>query len=66
MEKQIPKVIYRCRRCGKEFETDGIIGLIGNDKVNDIEVPTNSVWKYHQCDDGVFGIGDLIAGYIKP
>ena len=64
MDKQVAKIIYRCRRCGQEFGKDGV--YISEDfKVNGVEVLTGSIYAYHQCEDGVFGVGDLIAGYIR-
>ena len=64
MDKQVAKIIYRGRRCGLEFEKDGV--YISEDfKVNGVEVLTGSIYAYHQCEDGVFGVGDLIAGYIR-
>lgn len=60
MEKSNPVVIYRCRRCGKEFEKEGI--YIGNCLVNGVDVPVGPVYTYHHCNDGVYGMGDLIGG----
>lgn len=64
MNKQLSRVMYRCRRCGQEFEKDGVY-ISEIFKVNGVEVPTGSIYAYHQCEDGVFGVGDLIAGYIR-
>lgn len=49
MDKQVAKIIYRCRRCGQEFEKDGV--YISEDfKVNGVEVLTGSIYAYHQCE----------------
>lgn len=60
-ETKDPRVIYRCRRCGKEFQETGVIR--GTMQVNDVEVPVGPVYLYHRCDDGIYGMGDLIGGY---
>lgn len=61
MEKNKSVVIYRCRRCGIEFEREGI--YTENCKVNDVDVPVGPVYLYHRCEDGIYGLGDLIGGY---
>ncbi len=61
MEMNKPVVIYRCRRCGKKFEKEGT--YTGNCLVNGIDVSTGPVYTYHHCDDGIYGLGDLIGGY---
>ena len=61
MEKSNPVVIYRCRRCGKEFHEPGVVGR--NTQVDGIDVPVGPVYLYHLCDDGIYGRGDLIGGY---
>ena len=61
MEKSKPVVIYRCRRCGKEFQETGIVR--GCTQVNDVDVSVGPVYHYHLCDDGIYGLGDLIGGY---
>lgn len=65
MGKRIPMVIYCCRRCGMKFETEGKLVSMRTDKDSEIDIPTDSIWRYHKCDDGVFGIGDLIGGHVK-
>jgi hypothetical protein len=61
IEKNGPMVIYRCRRCGKEFQEPGVVGR--NTQVDGVEVPVGPVYLYHLCDDGIYGLGDLIGGY---
>lgn len=61
MEKSNPVVIYRCRRCGKEFQETGTVE--SNMQINGVEVPIGPVYKYHRCDDGIYGLGDLMGGY---
>lgn len=61
MEKSNPIVIYRCRRCGKEFQEEGTLNR--GMQVNGVEVPVGPVYLYHRCDDGIYGLGDLIGGY---
>ena len=61
MEKSNPVVIYRCRRCGKEFQETGIIR--GSMQTNGVDVPVGPVYLYHLCDDGIYGLGDLIGAY---
>lgn len=50
------KSIYKCRLCGKEFEDKAY-------KMGDSEYSTGSVYKQHKCDDGRYGIGDLLGTY---
>lgn len=61
MEKSNPVVIYRCRRCGKEFQETGV--MRGSMQTNGVEVPVGPVYLYHLCDDGIYSLGDLIGGY---
>lgn len=56
-----PIVIYRCRRCGKEFQETGTVER--NMLVNGVDVPVGPVYQYHLCCDGIFGLSDLIGGY---
>ena len=62
MEKSKPVVIYRCRRCGKEFHEKGVIRerML---QTNVVDVPVGPVYLYHRCEDGIYGLGDLIGGY---
>lgn len=46
------KSIYKCRLCGKEFESDAEF-IRAND------FPTAPILKQHKCDDGRFGVGEL-------
>lgn len=32
-------------------------------KTNGVDVPVGPVYLYHLCDDGIYGLGDLIGGY---
>lgn len=50
------KSIYKCRLCGKEFEGEAY-------KMNDSQYPVGSVYKQHRCDDGRYGVGDLLGSY---
>lgn len=61
MEKSNPVVIYRCRRCGKEFQEEGTLNR--GMQENDVDVPVGPVYLYHLCNDGIYGLGDLIGGY---
>lgn len=61
MEKSNPVVIYRCRRCGKEFQETGVIR--GSVQTNGVDVPVGPVYQYHLCEDGIYGLGGLIGGY---
>lgn len=61
MEKSNPVVIYRCRRCGKEFQETGVIRQ--SMQTNGVDVPVGPVYLYHLCDDGIYGLGDLIGAY---
>jgi len=61
LEKSNPVVIYRCRRCGKEFQETGVIR--GSMQTNGVDVPVGPVYQYHRSDDGIYGLGDLIGGY---
>lgn len=61
LEKSNPVVIYSCRRCGKEFQETGVIR--GSMQTNGIDVPVGPVYQYHRCDDGIYGLGNLIGGY---
>jgi|GEM_PF-3442432 len=56
-----PIVIYRCRRCGKEFQETSTVER--NMLVNGVDVPVGPVYQYHLCGDGIFGLSDLIGGY---
>lgn len=42
--------------CGKEFD-DGAY------KMNDSRYPTGSIYKQHKCEDGRYGVGDLLGTY---
>ncbi|MFR3727657.1 hypothetical protein [Lacrimispora sp.] len=61
MEKSSPVVIYRCRRCGKVFQEKRTLNR--GMQVNDVDVPVGPVYLYHLCNDGIYGLGDLIGGY---
>ncbi len=61
MEKNKLIVVYRCRRCGKEFQETGTVER--NMQVDGVDVPVGPVYQYHLCDDGIYGLGDLIGGY---
>lgn len=50
------KAIYKCRLCGKEFYGEAY-------KMNGSRYPTGSIYKQHKCDDGRYGIGDLLGTY---
>ena len=32
-------------------------------QVNGVDVPIGPVYLYHLCNDGIFGLDDLIGGY---
>ena len=60
-------VVYRCRRCGKEFRPLGggkaieveldILGLSEGSQ----NVITPGMVEFHDCEDGKRGLGDLIG-----
>lgn len=68
-EKEISKLIYRCKNCGDRF-TEIIYNEAGRIRYNfcsvadDELIPDdNNVNKYrrHDCSDNTIGIGELIA-----
>lgn len=50
------KVIYKCRLCGKEFEREVY-------DVGDCRYPTSCIHRQHICNDGRYGLGDLLRSY---
>lgn len=55
MEKKY-KAIYKCRLCGKEFETEASVICEG-------DFPTASVIRHHECEEGRYGAADLQGTY---
>lgn len=56
MEKKY-KSIYKCRLCGKEFESEASVFGCASD------FPTAPIVKQHKCEDGRYGCGDFCGTY---
>lgn len=57
------RAIYKCRRCGKEFEIDALLGNYMH--IDGKEIPIGPLVEAHKCEDGKNGFGDIIGSYIK-
>lgn len=57
------RVIYKCRRCGEEFEIGGVIR--NSMHIGDEAITVGPVIRAHKCEDGKNGFGDIIGSYIK-
>ena len=61
MDKSKAVAIYRCRRCGKEFEKPATM----LEDISGDNIPQGPVYMYHQCNDEAYGLGDLTGGYVR-
>ena len=57
------RAIYKCRRCGKEFETDA--RLMDSMHIDGKDIPVGPLVEAHKCEDGKNGFGDIIGSYLK-